>query len=494
MDKSKTILYFRANGNLFTGYGHVIRSLALADMLRTKFECRFIIHNPDDFLKKEILKICREIIEIPFFEEVTKEAFYLIQNICKQDDFIVVDGYNFSGEYQRIIKTGCNKLICIDDTYLDHFYGDVVINHAEGVSLGKYKREWYTRVYLGSKYAFLRKPFYKAGNGWTETNVKLHKVFINLGGTDPKNYTLKALRKVLKIKNIHHIDLVIGALYPYKEKLLEIINSQQTIKINLHVNADASKMAHLMRNSSIGICSSSSVAYEYATVGGILFLYQTVLNQKNIFKFFIKEEIAFPVNSLLVKLKQLNSVSVRKEYFRKRKVFFSGNTKDNLKSIFDKLILDTQVDIRKATIQDMMTYFLWANDKEVRKNSINQEPISLETHKKWFQAKLNDKKTFLYFFYSGKIAIGQVRIDIVTEGKAEIGFSIDKRHRGMGYSEIILRKAIFALKSDYRDPLLLKGIIKINNTPSIKAFLNNGFLNKGIYSLKGESYYKLLLK
>ena len=35
-------ILFRADGNEEIGYGHVIRSLALADMLKENFECIFV--------------------------------------------------------------------------------------------------------------------------------------------------------------------------------------------------------------------------------------------------------------------------------------------------------------------------------------------------------------------------------------------------------------------------------------------------------------------
>ena len=38
----------------------------------------------------------------------------------------------------------------------------------------------------------------------------------------------------------------------------------------------------------------------------------------------------------------------------------------------------------------MDLYWLWVNDDEVRKNSINKECISAELHEKWFKSKLQD--------------------------------------------------------------------------------------------------------
>ena len=44
--------------------------------------------------------------------------------------------------------------------------------------------------------------------------------------------------------------------------------------------------------------------------------------------------------------------------------------------------------IRLANEDDLLTYFEWANDKDVRANAINQDPILLEIHTKWFLSRI----------------------------------------------------------------------------------------------------------
>ena len=58
-------IYFRADGNAQIGLGHVIRSLALAEILKDEFACHFIIRKPLQTLKEEILKVCKSIIILP---------------------------------------------------------------------------------------------------------------------------------------------------------------------------------------------------------------------------------------------------------------------------------------------------------------------------------------------------------------------------------------------------------------------------------------------
>lgn len=492
--KKKQIIYFRADGNLKIGYGHVIRSLALVEMVQ-KYDCRFVINTPDDFLKNEIQKVCTTLIELPVFKTLKDEANYISENILDSNDIIVLDGYQYNDEYQRIVKNGCGKLVCIDDIYKEHFYSDVVINHAEGIASSKYKKEWYTKLFLGSKYAILRPPFFQSNNTSLKSKINKKRIFINMGGTDSKNYTIKALQQSLKLDDIQEIDIVVGQQYPFKDELVRKIQSNSDVPINLHINVNARKMALLMRKSTLGICAASSVSYEYASIGGLMFVYKTADNQKNIYSFLLKEKIAFPIEKLQERSsKILGSIKALDRYSKHKKLFFSGNSTNNLKQIFLKLSTECSLSIRKATSKDLMVYYHWANDKDVRNNAINKEFIPLESHKLWFKSRLNDNKAFLYLFQKGKKNVGQVRIELTPKGVAEIDFSVDKKLRGKGYSEIILRKAIFSFGMEYSKAVMLRGVVKRGNIPSQKAFINNAFVNKRVVRIKGESYYDLLLK
>ena len=45
------------------------------------------------------------------------------------------------------------------------------------------------------------------------------------------------------------------------------------------------------------------------------------------------------------------------------------------------------LNFRKATENDTMLYFNWANDLNVRKHSFSSEEIDLKEHKTWFNAE-----------------------------------------------------------------------------------------------------------
>jgi len=130
--------------------------------------------------------------------------------------------------------------------------------------------------------------------------------------------------------------------------------------------------------------------------------------------------------------------------------------------------------MRKADPEDMLTYYRWANDPAVRQNSYTSDPISIETHKAWFERKLASHDSYLYILeYRGEPA-GQIRFEI-RDGIAHIGFSIDEAWRGCGLGTYILVLGTSMFLQDAPEKYPVHGAVKVGNTASLKAFAAAGF-------------------
>ncbi|WP_430406601.1 GNAT family N-acetyltransferase [Fluviicola sp.] len=120
--------------------------------------------------------------------------------------------------------------------------------------------------------------------------------------------------------------------------------------------------------------------------------------------------------------------------------------------------------LRPVTENDIDLFFKWANDPEVRQNSINTDPIPYDTHVQWFNNQLQNKESHLFVLSNGEEPAGQIRIQL-NDGIWEIGYSISKDYRGkkLGYTIVQLLLNRFP---EYR----FKAIVKKNNIASIKVF------------------------
>ena len=104
--QKKRKIYFRADAGPEIGYGHYIRSLALADMLKRDFDCKMFTQSPTNYQIKEARTIC-PVIALPNDES----KFYLFLDLLEGDEIVVLDNYFFTTDYQRAIKAKGCKLV-----------------------------------------------------------------------------------------------------------------------------------------------------------------------------------------------------------------------------------------------------------------------------------------------------------------------------------------------------------------------------------------------
>lgn len=325
--KGKTNIYFRADGNSQIGLGHVIRSLALVEMLRNSFPCHFIIRNPLPTLKSQILELCESIVELPENDEA--EAKKIAEELLTNQDIIVLDGYHFRTEYQRAIKKSKAKLVCIDDIFAHHFLADIIINHAGGVSPAQYSAEAHTQFLLGLKYALLRKPFREASKA--KQAAQRNAIFICLGGADPNNDTIQVIQKGIAHTEFETFYVVVGAAYIYRAELEALVNTLSQ-KIVILQNISAEEMVAYMQKCKVAITSPSTISYEYLSIGGILHLKVTADNQKNINKYFLESGLAFSFDDFPIQ--QENKVE---KALSLQRAYFDGKTQDRFINLFKSL-------------------------------------------------------------------------------------------------------------------------------------------------------------
>lgn len=302
LNTAKIKIYFRADANSQIGLGHVIRSMALAEMLtedrNSIFECVFLVQNPSLSIQTQI----KEKFELVILKETTfflEEAHFITQNYLQGNSIIVLDHYQIQTEYQKIIKQNSNaKIVCIDDLHSWHFLADIVINHAAGLETTDYSSEEHTKLCLGTEYALLRKPFLEAARKKREIK-KIESVFICFGGSDIHNLTKKALNTCLKNGSFNEIHVVLGSASLFYQEILELV--QKDDKIILYQNLSAQQMCNVMKKCQLAIAPASSIAYEILSTGLIWMGGYYIDNQFAIYKGF-KDCLAIDLKDLKIDL------------------------------------------------------------------------------------------------------------------------------------------------------------------------------------------------
>ncbi|MFD2998807.1 UDP-2,4-diacetamido-2,4,6-trideoxy-beta-L-altropyranose hydrolase [Pontibacter toksunensis] len=471
MSKKRRII-FRADGNNQIGLGHVVRSLSLVCMLREEFECVFAVQAPSKELQLQISKACHGLIILPMCAPSETRFIHELDAYISAAEMVVLDGYHFDTAYQESIKGKGSVLVCIDDIQSYKFLAEVVINQAGGVKAHLYSVASYTRLLLGPKYALLRPPFLEASKQVRVLQQGKPALLLSLGGADPKNRTLQLAKELAQNNNIARIEIVVGAAYRYLVELQAWLQEEK--KINLHHNLPAEQMRDLMQQCTVAVTSASGVAYEYAAVGGLLFVLQTADNQASLFNFLIESGIAHEYQE---SSQILNNNRLSKNFNQQvetQRQHFDGHSDVRLKQLFRKLSLSAGLYLREATEEDTLLLFEWANDPEVRKNSFNPNPITIEKHRLWFNTVLEDENTLLYIAEADGKPVAHIRFNI-SKGRALISYLIDAGFRGQGLGLRLLQKGLQALKAQLPAIEQAEGLVQRENIASVRSFEKAGF-------------------
>jgi UDP-2,4-diacetamido-2,4,6-trideoxy-beta-L-altropyranose hydrolase len=464
LDK-RTTVYLRADGNSKIGLGHIHRLLALGEMLRDRFSCTFLIKAPLVGVKDLIVKNGFQLTEINGKDEITELTE--IKSLLTGKEIVVLDGYNFGTQYQKELQQCGSKLVCIDDIHQVHFTADIVINPAGGIDSASYSKEPDTNLFIGPAYALVKKPF-QTTQPMTDVRSGGFSILICMGGADPGNETALALEKCLPFP-FEVCYVVVGEAYQHSNILSDRI---AIVGRNIEVlfDLEAADLARVMSKCTFAICSASGIAYEYLSISGELYIKQTAANQGNMYRYLIENDLAFPIEKLRIGLDEIKSSML------KQKKIFDGGSGRRIQKILNGLDFDLYGHVRKANAQDLLVFFDWANDNELRKQSFNTEPIAIEVHTAWYTRKMSDPNAVMYLFSYKDVPVAQVRFEIKED--AIISYSVGKDFRGMGWGQKILQQSIREFKREHPGAIKIVGFVKLENEVSNRIFTNLGFVQQ----------------
>lgn len=262
------------------GYGHFIRSLALADMLKDEFDCVFYTAEPNPYQIREMQKVC-SYVSLP---EATKFETFLAA--LDGTEIVVLDNYFYTTDYQREIKARGCKLVCIDDMHDKHYVADVVINHAL-TDKSIFDCEDYTKLCLGFDYALLRAPFLRLRPEQTRNN----DIVVNFGGSDPFNVTDRIVSLLLKLNIPNRIVVVLG-----NDAYLSEFNRKNVEALH---NLNAIEMAKLFETCFAGFFCSSTVCIEAISRELRVVAGYDVDNQIDFYNELMQNKYIIPLDNLL---------------------------------------------------------------------------------------------------------------------------------------------------------------------------------------------------
>ncbi len=317
-------IVFRADGNPQLGLGHVMRCLALADILGPDYDRRFAIVQPAPDVARLIDKKGVTVVALP------SDNIADFLSIIEPDEVVVLDSYSIAEAGQRAIRERARKLVFIDDLVSGRQVADVVINHAGDLSVSDYDCEPYTLLGLGPKYALVNPAFVSRPQPKPDAPV-----FINLGGADPLNLTHELVTGLLN-ESDHRLTVVLGAANPHQATFAGF----PADRVKLLTNLSAKQMARAISGCRVAVVACSTISYEICTVGRSFVAIQHADNQLPLASFLKNHRLALDVMTHPINIGQLLKTLEKGRFttsvFNQR-LFFDGKAPERFQALFGQL-------------------------------------------------------------------------------------------------------------------------------------------------------------
>ena len=294
------------------GTGHLMRCLTLASALREEgatciFICRAHSTSLNDLVRKQgftlhelpqaIEPLTSDCLGVAKLQDA-EETKNVIQGLPDVPDWLIVDHYGIDKEWEQQLRPFVKRIFVIDDLANRHHDCDVLLDQ-------NYTHQWnryeglvpkHCRLFLGPGYALLRPEFISARQkleqqGWPPFDPR--KVFVFFGGTDPQNYTGRALKILRKIGDFAP-EVVIGSGNIHRAK----IEQEMQYFPEGHLHVQTNQMAEIMLRCSWYLGSGGSITWERMCLGLTGIVVPTADNQISLVDALVQDGLAFQVNQI----------------------------------------------------------------------------------------------------------------------------------------------------------------------------------------------------
>jgi UDP-2,4-diacetamido-2,4,6-trideoxy-beta-L-altropyranose hydrolase len=275
-----------ADASVTMGTGHVMRCLALAQAWQDDggaavFAMAQSTPAIDEYLAAEQLAV----VPLKSPSGSARNAEQVLQLARdRAAEWVVVDGYQFTAEYQRILKAAGLKVLFVDDTgQCEHYYADLVLNQNAHANEKMYRsREAHTQLLLGPRYAMLRREF-KSWRRWKrEVPAAATRLLVTIGGSDPDGLTLRLIEALPKISAPGvEATIVVGGSNPCMGELEHEVAGMGP---HVHLVSNAGNMPELMAQSDIAVICGGGTAWELLYMGCAILSYARDDVQEQILK------------------------------------------------------------------------------------------------------------------------------------------------------------------------------------------------------------------
>jgi len=296
--KKKRSVCFIVSADSKTGYGHLMRSISLAEEFKKKkFKVYFLSHanfniKSINLIKKNFLFLKNK------FQKKKFSEINLLKNLQNLNlKFVIIDGYKFDYYWQ---KRFCKyfklnkqfKLIKIDD-YIKKNLCDIFIFFNSEIILKKKEKSFFPKkckLLIGPKYALIRDEIIKIKLKKNSKNKK--NIYITAGGKNWHNFSNKILN-------------IINSYSYFKEFKIYVKKDNHKLPKNKNIFyfKNLKHQSKILSKKPIVLGYSGYSAIERVVLGLKSVCLKLNMNQNYIHAYLIKKKLIYPVNKIQEKKK-----------------------------------------------------------------------------------------------------------------------------------------------------------------------------------------------
>ncbi|TPG63726.1 UDP-2,4-diacetamido-2,4,6-trideoxy-beta-L-altropyranose hydrolase [Hymenobacter nivis] len=290
-------LVVRADASPQIGLGHVVRSLALAELVGPLFaEAVLLTQAPSAAVHQLAAAAGLGVVELPA-QGPQAEAAQLPAHL-RPADVVVLDGYGFDEAYQVAVRATGARLVLVDDLADSPTVADLVINHGPAVRVADYRALPTTRFCLGPAFSLLRAPFRAQQRLPEAVPAIVSSVLVCFGGADPLGLTHRALGALLALPQVARVGVVIGSAFTAGTELRALAAGFAGKDVAFYHDVPAAELAALLLGYAAAVVPASTVLLETLLLGGAAITGYYADNQRPLAAYVHAHQQAFSMGNL----------------------------------------------------------------------------------------------------------------------------------------------------------------------------------------------------
>lgn len=260
------------------------------------------------------------------------ETCRVIGNSSETSNWLAVDGYRFTTEYQDgLSERGIPTLWLDDSGGCERYRARWILNQNGQANADLYRnRGDDTELLLGSKFTLLRSEFTRYCDEPRRYPERVGRLIISIGGADENNVTARVLDVLEELADGLEIVVVLGPLNAHRTALVRQIEAS---KLKVELLQDVSRMADVLASCDLGIIAPGTTLQETQFLGLPCLLVVVADNQINGAKFAEENGLAIQadLNDLKAQIiRLLHDAELRRSLGEAGRSFIDGRGRDRV--------------------------------------------------------------------------------------------------------------------------------------------------------------------